>query len=366
MISVVLPCRNEEKGVGKCILKIQKVFKENNINGEIIVSDSSSDRSAEFATKLGAKVIKHNKVGYGNALLEGFNRAKGNIIVMGDADNSYDFLELPKLLAAIKDSDMVLGNRKYVQKGAMPLLHKLIGNPLLSFILRLLFKGRVKDAHSGFRAIRKEKFEELNLRTTGMEFASEMIIKAIKNNFRIKEVPIHYYKRKGDSKLRSFSDGWKHIRFMLLYSPLFLFFIPGIVLLMMGIASSIIINFNLFGIKLDYHPLFVSSVLIIIGYELIIFSLFAKTYAVTHLGEENAIIDLINKFLTIEKAGAIGLFLILPGLLIYLSILIGWIRSGFGGLDNIKGSILALTFIVVGVQTIFSSFMLSVLGIKEK
>jgi glycosyltransferase involved in cell wall biosynthesis len=368
MISVVLPCKNEEKAVGICINKIRNVFESNKIDGEIIVSDSSSDKSAEIAGQLGARVIKHNKVGYGNALLEGFKNAKGDIIVMGDCDDSYDFLELPILLEALKDNDMVIGTRKYIQKGAMPFLHRFIGNPLLSLTLRILFKGDIKDSHSGFRVIKKDKFEKLNLRTTGMEFASEMIIKAIKNKLKIKEVPIHYYKRKGSSKLKSFSDGWKHLRFMLLYSPFFLFFIPGIFLFLTGLSSMFWIYFGspeIFGIKLFYHPMFLSSVFIIIGYQLIIFALFAKTYAINHLGEK-PIFNKLYKFMTIEKASIFGLLIILLGVIIYSTILAKWLSTNFGALQEIKNSIIALTLVILGIQTIFSSFMLSVLGIKEK
>ncbi len=368
MISVVLPCRNEEKTIGICIDKIKEVFKKNNLKGEIIVSDSSSDNSPEIAKKLGAKVIKHNKVGYGNAYLEGFRHAKGDIIVMGDADNTYDFLEIPNLLKALKNNDMVLGRRKYIKKGAMPLLHRVIGNPLLSFVLRFFFKGKIKDAHSGFRAIKKEKLNQLNLKTTGMEFASEMIIKAIKNNLKIKEVPIHYYKRKGSSKLKSFSDGWKHLRFMLLYSPLFLFFIPGIILFLIGLISMPWLYFGspeILGIRLFYHPLFLSSVLVIIGYQLVIFALFAKTYATTHLGDK-PILNKLYRYITIEKASIFGILIILAGIIIYTTILLKWLNTNFGALNEIKNSIIALTLIVVGIQTIFSSFMLSILGIKEK
>lgn len=369
MISVVLPCRNEEKAIGICINKIKEVFKKNKIDGEIIVSDSSSDNSAEIAEQLGTKVIKHNKVGYGNALLEGFKHTTGDIIVMGDCDDSYDFLELPDLLKALKNNDMVIGRRRYIQKGAMPLLHKFIGNPILSFLLRVFFKANIKDAHSGFRVIRKDELKKLRLKTTGMEFASEMIIKAIKNKLRIKEIPIHYYKRKGTSKLKSFSDGWKHLRFMLLYSPLFLFLIPGALLFLIGLISMLwmyVSSPKIFGIKLSYHPMFLSALLIIMGYQLIVFALFAKTYAITNLGENSFTVNLLNKYLTIERASSIGIIIILFGIIIFAIVFLKWIKTGFGELQEVKNSIIALTLISIGIQTIFSSFMLSILGIKEK
>lgn len=220
-ITVILPCRNEEKTVGECIKKIQKVFSENKIKEEIIVSDSSSDNSAAIAKKMGVKVVKHDKEGYGYAYQAGIKHAKGNIIIIGDADNTYDFSEIPKLLSKAQWNDIVIGSRikGKIHKRAMPWLHRYIGNPLISFILRLLFGSKVSDTQSGFRLIKKEAWEKLNLQTTGMEFATEMIIRATKQGMKITEVPIKYYPRKigSQSKLRTFKDGWKHLRFMFLY-----------------------------------------------------------------------------------------------------------------------------------------------------
>lgn len=366
-ISVILPCKNEEKSIGICIKKIKSVLKGRDY--EIIVSDSSKDKSAEIARGLGVKVIKHNLDGYGNACIKGFKYAEGDYIIMGDADNTYDFLEIPKLLRYIDKYDLILGRRKFIHERAMSKLHKYIGNPVLSLVLRMLFKAKVKDAHTGFRVIKKEKLEKLNLRTTGMEFASEMIIKAIKNKLKIKEVPIHYYKRKGTSKLKSFRDGWKHLRFMLLYSPLFLFLIPGLVIFLFGILSMILLYFDLISIgniKLYYHPMFVSSLCIVFGFQLMIFALFTKTYAITHLSEHSFTINLINKIFTIEKSIMMGSFIFILGLIVGLYVLFKWITTGFGGLTEIKLSIITLTLIFIGIQTIFSSFMLSILGIKER
>lgn len=220
-VSVILPCRNEEKTIGECIRKVQRFFSEKNIKGEIIVSDSSTDDSAIIAKKMGVKVVRHGKEGYGYAYQEGFKHTKGNLIVIGDADNTYDFSEIPKLLVKQKktNSDLVIGSRLKgkIRKGAMPWHHRYIGNPLLSLMLRLLFGSRVSDTHSGFRLIKREAWKKLKLQTTGMEFASEMIIKATKKKMKITEVPINYYPRPygSQSKLRSFRDGWKHLIFML-------------------------------------------------------------------------------------------------------------------------------------------------------
>jgi len=367
MISVVLPCRNEEKTIGICIKKIRQVLEGRDY--EIIVSDSSHDNSANIAEKEGAIVVKHNKEGYGNACIEGFKQAKGEILIMGDADNTYDFLEIPKLLKYIDNYDLVMGRRKFIHKGAMPLLHKYIGNPFLSSVLSLFFHKSIKDTHSGLRVIKKKAFEKLNLRTGGMEFASEMIIKAIKNNLKIKETPIHYYKREGISKLETFSDGWKHLRFMLLYSPFFLFLMPGLFVFLLGFFLMGFLYFDLIAIgsfRLFYHPMFAASLGMIIGYQLMIFALFAKTYTTTHLGEKSRLVTMINKYMTIERASLIGILVILLGLITGISIVVKWFNTGFGELQEIKNSIIAITLIILGIQTIFSSFMLSILGIKER
>jgi len=260
-LSIILPCRNEEQAIEFCLKQIKEVIRKNKLDAEVIVSDSSIDNSPIIAKKNKVILIKHNKEGYGNAYLEAFKEAKGKYIFMADCDGTYDFNEMPKFLEELKQgNDLILGNRfeGIMEEDAMPLLNKHIGNPVLSGILRLFFWTKIKDSHSGMRAIKKEALKKLNLKTTGMEFASEMIIKAIKNKLKIKELPINYYKRKGDSKLRPFSDAWKHTRFMLLYSPLFLFFIPGIILSLIGLISMILLYFskvNMFGIQLFYHPL---------------------------------------------------------------------------------------------------------------
>ena len=280
-------------------------------------------------------------------------------------------MQNPRFLSFLEqDYDFVIGNRfkRKMEKGAMPWYHHYIGNPMLSLLLRTFFRINLGDSHCGMRAITKKALKKLNLRTTGMEFASEMVIKALKKKLKIKELPINYYKRKGPSKLKSFRDGWKHLRFMLLYSPLFLFFIPGIFLLLIGLTSMVWLYWgspNIFGTKFQYHPMFLSVLLVIIGYQLIIFALFAKNYAVIHLGEKSSPIKLLNKYLTIEKAGTAGGIIVLLGIIIFVMIFSKWVNTGFGELQEIKKSIIALTLIIVGIQTISSSFMLSILGIKR-
>ena len=371
-ISVVLPCRNEQEAIGLCLEQIRAVLASNNLAGEIIVSDSSHDRSPEIAKEFGVKLVKHNQVGYGSAYLEAFKVIRGNFIFMADADGTYDFKEIPRFVKQLAaGDDLVIGNRfaGEIEKGAMPFFNRYLGNPFLSFLFRLFFRQKISDINCGLRAIRKEALAKLNLRTAGMEFASEMIIQAVRKNLRIKELPINYYPRQGKSKLKPLADGWRHLRFMLLYSPLFLFFLPGIFLFGLGILSLILLYYDaviIFGLKFQFHPMFLAALLAIIGYQLIFFALFAKTYALTHLGEKNRLISQLHRYITIEKASIFGLLISLPGFIIYLAIFIKWLNTGFGPLLEVKNSIVALTSIIIGLQTIFSAFMLSILGIKER
>jgi len=369
-ISIILPCQNEEQALSFCLSQIKETIKKNNLSAEIIVSDSSTDKSPEIAKRENVILLKHDKDGYGMAYLEAFKIAKGKYIFMADADGTYDFREIPNFINQLREGyDFVLGNRfaGKIEKGAMPLRNKYLGNPVLSGILRIFFNTQIKDSHCGMRAITRKALQKLNLQTTGMEFASETIIKALKNNLKIKEVPINYYKRKGLSKLRPFSDAWKHLRFMLLYSPLFLFFIPGLILFLIGFLSMIwflLSNPGAIEVKLFSRLMFLSALSIIIGYQLIVFSVFAKTYSVVHLKEQAPIMEKLYKYITIEKASAVGAIIVLLGIVVFF--LIKQPNSEFNQVREIKNSITALTMIAIGAQTIFSSFMLSILGIKEK
>tara|TARA_Y100000310_G_C20619502_1_gene782491 strand:- start:369 stop:1502 length:1134 start_codon:yes stop_codon:yes gene_type:complete len=371
-LSVILPCRNEQSALRSCIKQIKSVIKENKLSAEIIVSDSSTDKSPQIAKSERVTLVKHDQVGYGRAYLEAFPHARGKYIFMADPDGSYDFNEIPRFLLALKSGfDFVIGNRfsNKIKKGVMPWHHKYIGNPILSGTLKLFFGRSVNDAHCGMRAISSSALQKLQLNTTGMEFASEMVMKSLKQKLKIKELPISLHERKGESKLRSFRDGWRHLRFMLLHSPLFLFLIPGLISLLIGIEMFAWLYFSspkIGGIQFFFHPMFLASALIIIGYQLIIFAAFSKTYLTTQLGEENKLLEKLYKHITIEKAGTLGLLITLIGAIIYLSIFVSWINSDFSSLNQVKNSIIALTLLVIGVQTIFSSFMLSILGIKGK
>jgi glycosyltransferase involved in cell wall biosynthesis len=371
-LSIILPCLDEEKAIGLCLLQAKKVTGENKIKAEIIVVDNGSvDKSCDIALEIGCKLIREERKGYGYACLKGFEAAKGKYLFLADSDGSYDFNEIPGFIDELKNgNDLVIGNRfkGKMEKGAMPWAHRYIGNPPLSGILRLLFKIKIHDAHCGMRAITKEAIEKLGLKTAGMEFASEMLIMAGKKGMKIKELPINYYKRLGSSKLNSLADGWRHLRFMLLYSPLFLFFLPGAMLSLAGASLMLWIYFGspvIFGLKLYYHSMFLAALLLIAGYQLVIFALFAKTYSIIHLNDK-PIFDKFYKYITIEKASIAGILTALLGLIIYFGIYVSWVKTGFGALDEVKNSILALTLIILGIQTAFSSFMLSILGIKEK
>ena len=371
-LSIVLPCLNEEAGLSFCLKSIQKIIKRYNLHAEIIVVDNgSSDQSKPIAQKAGVRVIEEPQQGYGSACRAGLNAARGEYLFLADADGSYDFQKIPLFLNELRNEyDFIIGNRfaGTIESKAMPWTHRYIGNPILSAILRLFFHSNIRDAHCGMRAIRAKSFHDLNLRTTGMEFASEMVIKAEKKELSIIELPINYHKRQGQSKLKSLADGWRHLRFMLLYSPLFLFFLPGAALFLIGCILFTLTYFNLLTIKniqFQYHPLFLAALLIIVGYQLITFALFSKTYAITHLGEK-PVFDKLYKYITIENASIIGIVAGASGTAVYGIIFLKWINTDFGELFEVKNAILGLTLLTLGIQTIFSSFMLSILGIKEK
>ncbi len=375
-VSIILPCLNEEESIGIYLDSIKEVLKNSKISSEIIVVDNaSSDKSKEIVKNKkikNLKIIEEKTRGYGSAYLRGIKESKGEYIFMTDSDGTYDFRNFPRFVKKLEQgNDFVIGNRftDKMKKKSMPFLHKYIGNPLLSGTLRLFFRTRIRDAHCGMRAIKKQALEKLNLKTIGMEFASEMIIKALRKNLKISEIPIGYHPRKGKAKLKTFRDGWRHLRFMLLYSPLFLFFIPGIILFSLGVLSMMWIYLGtpqIAGIEIYFHPLFLSSLLTIIGYQIIIFGFFAKNYSIVHLDERDSRIEKLYNKITIEKVSIAGIGLILIGAIIYISIFRQWVLSGFGELNAIRESIIALTGVVLGIQSIFSAFMLSIIGIKEK
>lgn len=372
-VSVVLPCLNEEATIGACIKNIKNVFKKENITGEIIVSDNgSTDNSIMIAKSLNARIIHQKLRGYGAACLKGIHEARGKFIVMGDSDATYNFLEIPELIRPLKNGyDFVIGTRfkGKIKKDAMPWSHRYIGNPFLSFIVNRFFKTNLSDVHSGFRAFTKKAFEKMNLKTTGMEFASEMVISAVKNRLKIYEVPISYNKRKGKSKLKSFSDGWRHLRFILMYSPTYLFLVPGLFLFLIGLAGITVLRqgpLSVSGFNIDIHFMLLGSLLTLLGYHIVSIGLYARTYVIT-IGFEkhDKLIDFIAKYISLERGMVIGLAVFLIGFFISLKILINWIHGNFSSMNEIRNIIFSMTILIVGVQTIFSSFFLSMLLIEK-
>jgi len=367
-VSVVLPSKDERETIGDCINKVRRVFNENHVDGEIIVADNSEDETPMIARKLGAEVITPDGRGYGYAYRYAFKYLKEKYgrypkyVVIGDADDTYDFLEIPKLLEPLEkgEADMVIGSRLRgrIERGAMPWLHRWIGNPLLTWFLNLFYKAGVSDAHSGFRAIKGEALEKLELRADGMEFASEMIIEAVRKGLRIREVPISYYRRRNpNSKLSSFSDGWRHLKFMLIHAPDYLFIYPASIIMLMGVILMVLAFLN---VHLWYtpgtHSMIAGSLLTILGYQTLFFGAFAKM-----LEHRN-----LPKFLTLERGTTIGALIFTAGFIWTAKLLLDWIGSGFKSLPPVEQDIVCLTLIVIGLQTFFSSFMLSIIAEHRK
>ena len=349
---------------------MKKVLEEHNISYEVIVSDNSTDRTPEIVRSLGAEVITPDRRGYGYAYLYAFRHVRGKYIVIGDADNTYDFLEIPKLLEPLRrgEADLVIGSRfeGEILEGAMPWLHRRVGNPLLTWFLNRFFGAGVSDAHSGFRAFTREALEKMNLRGEGMEFASEMIIKAVWAGLRIKEVPITYYPRQGsEPKLNSFRDGWRHLKFMLLYAPSYLFILPGALLFVFGMALVLLIGVGLskFGpIGLGIHSMIASSLLAIAGYQIIFLGLAGKVYRAKMDMRSDRITEFVVKRLSLERGATIGLLIFLAGLAYTVYLVWRWVCGGFKDLPMLNQDVLAFTLLVIGLQTIFHSFFLSMLS----
>jgi len=365
-VSVVLPALNEELTIADCIRKIQDIFTCHNIDGEIIIADSSTDRTAEIARSLGATIIRPEKPGYGNAYLTGFANAKGRYIVLGDADDTYDFLDIPKLLAPLEaGADFVIGSRfkGMIRPGAMSPLHRYIGNPLLTWMINVVFGTKFSDTHSGFRAITRDALDRLDLKTGGMEFASEMLVMAAKTQLKVAEVPIDYYPRQTPSNLHSFADGWRHVRFVLLMKPLPFVAIPGLLFSLMGL---LLMGFFYFEGNVEsshLHTFILGAILLMGGLQVILTGFLMKTYSVVHGYEEKAgIIVSMMQYHNLEKFLILGAGLFLVGVLIGFNILAHWVSVSFGFLSAISTAIIALVFIVSGIQVflfaVFQSMML--------
>jgi len=363
LVSLVIPTLNEAKTIGECIERANAVFKEMGLEGEIIVVDSSSDDTPIIAKSLGATVVVPDKLGYGNAYIYGFKHASGKYIVLMDGDLTYDPREIDKLISSLQNDsvDMVLGTRLkgVIKPGAMPALHRYIGNPFLTWVLNILFATRVSDAHCGMRAITRDALDKLDLKACGMEFASEMVIEAAHKNLRIAEVPITYYPRKGKSKLSSFSDGWRHLRFMMLYRPVPFLMVPGVVALIIGLALSAEVSLHE---QNRMHSLILGSLMLVIGYQMLLAGLYFAAYGVAYgVSSSSKLTKKLMSYHSLEKELLLGFFLIAFGVALGVEVLFSWRATGFGELYQTQNAMMALILSILGMQTIFSGMFLSLL-----
>jgi glycosyltransferase involved in cell wall biosynthesis len=370
-VSVVIPCLNEAENIQQCVRLTRGVLDENGISGEIIVVDNGSDDgSAELAQAAGATVVREPRRGYGSAYLAGFDAARGDYIVMIDADLTYDFREIPRFVRKLDEgAQVVMGNRmKGIEPGAMPWMNRHIGNPLLSGFLNLLFRTNVGDAHCGMRALRRNVLPVLDLRATGMEFASEMVIRASRANLDIREFPIALHPRGGKSKLSPFRDAWRHLRLMLVYSPNFLFILPGALMVLLGalIMIAVFAHLSLFGHSFFIHTLVAGSMLVVVGTQVIGLGLCGRAYGVYHLGEHDRFLERMQGRFRLEHGLLLGGVLTLAGLAIGGVIVGRWVARGLGSLYEQRLAVLAATTIITGVQVIFTSFLLSILGLRRR
>jgi hypothetical protein len=374
-VSVVIPCLNEARSLGFCIDKAFAAFKAAEIYGEVVVSDNgSTDGSIEIAESHGARVVHAETRGYGSALRRGIEAARGEFIVMGDADDSYDFSEVSGFVSKWREGyEVVMGNRFAggIKPGAMPWHHEYVGNPALSGLLRLLFRADIKDSHCGMRGFTPDVYERMDLRTTGMEFASEFVVKAVKLGARMTEIPITLWpdKRGRPSHLRSLRDGWRHLRFMGLFAPNWLFLAPGGLLAAVGMA---LVLWLLPGQRqvgtavLDIHTMLFGMIFVLLGVQVSFIGLFAKVFSYTErFDRQGRSLERWLKRVTLEQGLAVGAALALVGLAGDIWVFWTWAESGFGPLNAVRGVIFWSLWFFVGVQIVFSSFFLSMLGVSR-
>jgi glycosyltransferase involved in cell wall biosynthesis len=372
-ISVVIPCLDEEAAVGAVVDEAWTGIERSGRSGEVIVVDNGSgDRSAEIAAEHGATVVHEPRRGYGRAYLTGIAQAQGDFVVMADADGTYPVADLPAFVDALENgSDLVLGSRfkGRIHAGAMPWSNRWIGNPILTGLLNRLFGIKVSDAHCGMRALRRSALPALDLHSTGMEFASEMVFKAFRRGLRVRELPIDYYARTGESKLSRVGDAWRHVRFMLLYSPSWLYFVPGAILLLLGLAGMIVLAsgpVNVFGRPWQIHTMLAFVALTLIGAQVVQLGLFARTYALTHFHEHDVLLERIRGRFHLEHGLLLGLVLGLTGAGVLLAVFVRWANGGFGALADEYPTALGVTLVGLGVQTVFGSFFIGLLTMRSR
>jgi len=371
LVSVVIPCLNEAANIERCVARARAVLEGHDLRGEVVVADNGSeDGSAALAEAAGARVIHEPRRGYGSAYLAGFAAAQGVYIVMLDADLTYDFEEIPGFIDRLHNgAELVMGDRMdNIHPGAMPWLHRYVGNPVLTGVLNLFFRTGVKDAHCGMRAVRREVLPRLDLRTTGMEFASEMVIRAAKEKVVIDQFPIEYHPREGESKLSSFRDGWRHLRFLLVHSPTHLFVLPGAIMAALGVlvTLTVLTQLSIFGREWDLHAMIAGTLLTVVGTQVVALGLCAHAYGTYFMGEKDRWFDKMRARYRLEHGLLLGGGITLAGLIVAAVIVIQWLDRGFGALSEERLAVLAATLVIVGVQIFFSSFLLSILGLRRQ
>jgi glycosyltransferase involved in cell wall biosynthesis len=381
-LSVVMPCLNEAETLARCIEKAHRAFVDLGITGEVVIGDNgSTDGSQEIATRLGARVVPIEARGYGNALHGAITGARGRYVIMGDSDDSYDFsaISIRPFIDKLREGyDLVMGNRFRggIMPGAMPLKHQYLGNPVLSGIGRLFFDCPVGDFHCGLRAFSSNAYAQMDLQTTGMEFASEMTIKATLLRQRIAEVPTILYKdgRSRPPHMRSWRDGWRHLRFMLMFSPRWLFLYPGLILFVTGVAGTAFLvagPLRVGSVAFDIASLLVASFLAILGYQFVLFAFFIKVFVIVEgfHSKNTSLTHPYFRFFTLETGVTMGLALALAGAALLGRAVLGWERTGFGELDPqsvMRQVILAVLLMATGAQTMFGSFLLSTLTLGRR
>jgi hypothetical protein len=373
-----MPCLNEAETLETCITKAQQAMRDARINGEVVIADNgSTDGSQEIAKRLGARVVAVQEKGYGSALRGGIAAARGRYVIMGDADDSYNFLDIPRFVRRLRDGfDLVMGNRFQggIMPGAMPWKHRWIGNPVLTAIGRLFFRCPSGDFHCGLRGFSKQAYQRMDLCTSGMEFASEMVIKSTLMGLSITEIPtvLSPDGRTRAPHLRSWRDGWRHLRFMLLFSPRWLFLVPGLSLIVVGMLTVLWLLAgprSLGPVTLDIHTLLVAGFACLLGYQLVVFAVFTKVFAITErLHPPNRFLNRLFRYVTLETGVVAGLLTSMAGALLLGLALWSWRAAGFGSLDPVvtmRQVIPAVLLMTLGVETIFVSFFLSILGMRS-
>ena len=370
-VSIIIPSMNEEKTIGSCIQKAFLSLKNEGIDGEIIVSDSSSDHSREIAISMGVKVVIPVNNGYGNAYFEGIRYAKGDYFLFTDADDTYDLSEMPKFLEPLISgkADFVMGTRIKgdIKKNAMPWLHRYVGNPILTTILNMLFKTDLSDAHCGMRAITKKGYEKLDMKSEGMEYASEMIIEAARKKLRITEVPISYYPRQTPSKLHSWGDGWRHLRFMMLYNPTPFLFIPGLFVFCLGVFMTAALSMRGNVETTSLHSFILGSMLAIIGIQMIATGGYMKIYGIIHNKiDRTGITAQMLDYHSLEMGLLLGLILVAGGIISGAGVIYTWVSSGYGNLSEVGNAVIAMVLAAIGIQIIFSTLIISIFLLDSK